>query len=367
MEQGFRYYNPVSLVFGEDALTSILRQLNERRALLVASEGGMQRPLIQQLLNVSTNIVSVVSAIRPNPELQDLQEILDTLPSEEYEVIIAVGGGSVIDSAKAISLRRRGDKKLQLGQLLKQGAESVNQSIPIIAVPTTTGSGSEVTPWATIWDSEACRKYSLHRSCLWPEAAICDPQLSVTLSRELTMQTGLDALSHALESIWNRNANPVTIRHAVSAAKRLFTTLPLIVEDLENPNLRTQMMLGSLEAGLAFSNTGTSLAHSISYYLTLKHNIPHGVACSFSLPEIVDAVAGKDSTVDEALTAIFGSTTSKPLRAVWDALELRKSFNEFGITKVELPSLYEIAELSGRSKNSILDLRTFCIRENLWS
>src|SRR6185295_7098025 len=110
----------------------------------------------------------------------------------------------------------------------------------LIAVPTTAGTGSEVTPWATIWDKEAGRKHSLHLPQTWPEAALVDAELMLTLPASVTVQSGLDALSHALESIWNVNANPISDTYAVAAAREVLSALPALMNDLKNPALRAR-------------------------------------------------------------------------------------------------------------------------------
>ena len=151
------------------------------------------------------------------------------------------------------------------------------------------------------------RKYSLSRETLYPEVALVDPLLTTGLPRGVTVSTGLDALSHALESIWNVNANPVSScvgrdrrarGHGRAAAARL---------DLRNEALRTRMARASLTAGLAFSNTRTALAHALSYHLTLHFGVPHGIACSFSLPMVMRSVTGCDPACDASLRRIFGN------------------------------------------------------------
>ncbi len=137
------------------------------------------------------------------------------------------------------------------------------------------------------------------------------------LPREVTVSSGLDALSHALESLWNRNANPMSTEFAVPAARELLMTLPLLAEDLENLELRTRVAKAALSAGLASSNTRTALAHELSYPITLHHGVPHGIACSFSLPMVLRAVAGESATSDTALKRVFGAN----LKAGADQLE----------------------------------------------
>jgi hypothetical protein len=170
-----------------------------------------------------------------------------------------------------------GGRFADLLALLKQGGQlGAGGHKALIAIPTTAGTGSEVTPWATIWDQAAGQKYSLHQSCTWPEAAVIDAELMTSLPAGATLASGLDALSHALESIWNVNRNPVSMALAVQSARRTLATLPALMQDLGNAQLRSEMAEAALMAGLAFSNTKTALAHSLSYDITLQHGVPHG-------------------------------------------------------------------------------------------
>ena len=206
---------------------------------------------------------------------------------------MALGGGSVIDAAKVLAAAAGDFDRVRRFLETGMGADALGRT-PIIAVPTTAGTGSEVTCWATVWDTEAKKKYSLARDALYPETALVDPLLTLGLPRGITISTGLDALSHALESIWNVNANPVSTSLAEVAAREVMDALPLLARDLGNAELRPRLARASLFAGLAFSNTRTALAHALSYHLTLHHGVPHGIACSFSLPMVMRAVAGCD-------------------------------------------------------------------------
>ena len=157
--------------------------------------------------------------------------------------------------------------------LVTKSGESELGDTPIIAVPTTAGAGSEVTCWATVWDNSLKRKYSLNRRDLYPENAVIDPELMLGKSRERTISAGLDALSHALESLWNVNATPASAHHAVKAASAILETLPELAENLLSLELRGSMAEASLNAGLAFSQTKTAIAHSLSYPVTLNHGV----------------------------------------------------------------------------------------------
>src|SRR6185369_9863865 len=205
---------------------------------------------------------ATIRNIGPNPDFRTLTQSCAALKNGgRVELIVAIGGGSVIDAAKVLAAA--GDDFARVRTFLESGAgEDRLLALPIIAVPTTAGTGSEVTCWATVWDTDAKKKYSLSRPSLYPATALVDPLLTVDAPRGVTVSTGLDALSHALESIWNIHANPVSTALAEAAAREVLETLPHLAADLRNAELRGRMARAALMAGLAFSNTRTALAHS---------------------------------------------------------------------------------------------------------
>ena len=200
-------------------------------------------------------------------------------------------------------------------------------------MPTTAGTGSEVTPWATIWDRGAQKKYSLHLPETWPHTAIIDAELMLSLPASVTLQSGLDALSHALEAIWNVNANPVSDTFAVAAVQEAMETMPRLMRRLGDLELRGRMALAALKAGMAFSNTRTALAHSISYEMTLRHGLPHGIACSFPLPMVLQRAIGQRDDRDAVLERALGPLDAAPRRlaAFIEGLGVKTRFADYGV------------------------------------
>jgi alcohol dehydrogenase len=191
-----------------------------------------------------------------------------------------------------------------------------------------------VTSWATVWDTASGKKYSLARPDLYPEHAVVDPQLMLGKPRQLTISTGLDALSHALESLWNVNVNPLSAHHAVAAAREILVILPALAKDLQNLKLRTRMAQAALSAGLAFSNTRTAIAHSISYPLTLYYGVAHGIACSFTLPMVLRSVSDLEGLTREGLADIFGSDLARAGDQLEDFLQdlgVSTDFRNYGV------------------------------------
>ncbi|MBA4223760.1 MAG: alcohol dehydrogenase [Methylobacterium sp.] len=300
------YWNPVKIRFGNGLLDEVAGLIGQRRWALVTYDQPLFREFSARLTGIAGAPVVSITNIETNPDCADLAESCRQFgAAEPAEVIVALGGGSMIDAAKVLAASD-GDFETVRRHLVEKKPLIEAAILPIIAVPTTAGTGSEVTSWATVWDSANGSKYSLAHPRLYPETAVLDPALTVGAPRGLTLATGLDALSHALESIWNVNSNPVSANYAVEAAKEIIETLPRLLERLDDVELRTRQMRASLLAGLAFSNTKTALAHNISYDITLKSGTIHGIACSFSLPMVMRWAMGAQPQCDAALRRVFG-------------------------------------------------------------
>jgi alcohol dehydrogenase len=358
MSATWTYANPVTVTFGEGAVAKLRDQIGGRSyCLLTYNDHPFFDEMVERIGREAGTPAVVVRDVEPNPSFNGLRVACRSFGAAAItpEVIVAFGGGSVIDTAKVLAASGDDFAIVQAFLEGRAGPETLRNT-PIIAVPTTAGTGSEVTSWATVWDTEAKQKYSLNRPNLYPEHAILDPQMSLLVPRSLTLSTGLDALSHALESIWNVNANPVSANHAVFAASEVLEALPLLLERLDDVALRSQMARASLFAGLAFSNTKTALAHSLSYYLTLHHGTVHGIACSFSLPAVMRSVIGRDQSCDEALRRIFGddlAAGADRLEAFLKGLGVSTRATDYGVTKENWVGAIDDALKGERGRNFI--------------
>lgn len=244
---------------------------------------------------LDTTRLQILDNVQPNPELNYIESMSKELMDQNIGIVVGLGGGSTIDTAKALSYVLSSGDHMSLRGHFEAGVELPNvQPFPVIAIPTTAGTGSEVTPFATIWDRECVSKYSLANSSLCPQIALLDPELTLSLPENMTVSTGLDALSQGLEAIWNRNATPITTMYALRAIKIVLDTLPRLVTNLNSISDRSKMLEASLLSGLAISTTRTALAHSISYPITARYGVPHGLACSFVLPALLEFNASAD-------------------------------------------------------------------------
>lgn len=351
------YRNPVEIVFGAGCLAELPRLLAGRRHALVTYPDAPFAALRDRLADLAGPPAMVVDDVTPNPDSAILTAQVERFgeAAPPIDVIVALGGGSVIDSAKVLAAADGDYATIERLLATGDGAADV-RPIPIIAIPTTAGTGSEVTSWSTIWDAARGVKHSLALPGLYPEVALIDPELMLGKPRDLTITTALDALSHALESLWNKNANPVSTTYAVSAARTLLDVLPALASDLANLELRSRMARASLFAGLAFSNTKTAIAHSISYPLTLRHGVTHGIACSFSLPFILRSVRDVDGLCAEGLGQIFAcplDEAARRLEVFLHRLGIATTPGAYGVEDTEWQGLVEGALRGQRGQNFV--------------
>jgi phosphonate metabolism-associated iron-containing alcohol dehydrogenase len=313
MKGAFAWHMPVDLRFGVGCSDELSRALGERSAVVLSFEPAAAlgldvrwRAVLGDRLVDWVPVADGLSSIaRARVLAGRLWPQLVRLPAC---VLVAVGGGTTLDLAKVLRCRPVDGQFDSLAAALRGSAAWPTMDLaPLWLLPTTAGTGSEVTRWATVWDTEAepAVKRSLDEPWGYAERAYIDPALTLSCPAAVTRDTALDALAHALESLWNCHANPVSDRLAVSAARRVLATLPACLQQPRDLALRTELSLASLEAGLAFSQTRTALAHALSYAVTLEQGVPHGRACAIWLPTVWQLALGHDARVDARLSEVF--------------------------------------------------------------
>lgn len=290
MNKDWRYFNPVKVVSGVESLSRLNEFTKAGDWLFVTSSGFTRRGLVDTITKQLDSVaLHVHDSVMPNPELEDLDAATRQYRARHFQGIIALGGGSVIDAAKVLSVTLCSVFEHPLVEVLRQSKNhNWDKKLPLIVIPTTSGTGAEVTPFATVWDKPYHKKYSVTGDRIFPDVALLDPALTVSLPDFETLYTSLDAISHALESIWNVNRSPISEAFAVQSLNLALKSLPKLRKQPDDIDARDHMQQASLLAGLAISQTRTAIAHSISYPLTSYFNVPHGIACSFTLPALID-------------------------------------------------------------------------------
>ena len=257
-----------------------------RKAFIVSDPGvkaaGITKKVISSLAETGFTW-SLFEEVQPNPKDTDCESGGEKAQHFKADVIVAVGGGSVIDSAKAIALLHTygGPVVSYEGRGTVPGAVT-----PIIAIPTTAGTGSEVTRSAVVTDTKRSFKMSVKDVRLAPGLALVDPETTYTLPEGLTASTGMDALVHAIEAYTCRMANPFSDAMALAAMEIIYPALPVVVKEGSNKQARDDMMIGSVLAGIAFSHADVGAVHCLAEAIGSLYDTPHGIANSIFLPAV---------------------------------------------------------------------------------
>lgn len=247
---------------------------------------------------------TVFDEVTPHPSIEDLRQAQSKLQDLDIEQIVAIGGGSVLDFAKLLALVLHPEnRQLEAWDTCTSDVGNA-RCLPVIALPTTTGTGSEVTPFATIWDKEKLKKYSIENINLAPSISMICPEPLNTMHSDLLLVSVYDSLSHCAETLWNRNSTPLTRSFAREGIRCVASGFLKMLVREDTSFALEDFQVGSLLGGLAISNNYTALAHAISYHLTLNFGIPHGLASSFLLPEISEFVLSSASLEPNNLEAL---------------------------------------------------------------
>lgn len=246
----------------------------------------------------------VLNRVVPNPRVEDIMAMAGEVRAFRPDAIVAIGGGSTLDSAKALSVlsAHEGDLEEYLGP--DPARKIAGRGALMIAVPTTAGTGAEVTRFG-VYTARGGRKYTLAHPALQPDVAILAAALTHSLPPDVTAATGIDALSHALETIWNRNGTPASDAAAIGAAAAILEWLPVAHGSAREGGAagRGEMLEAACRAGTAFNRTGTAMVHALSFILSEEWHVPHGAACAFTLEDAV-RINGEDAAIAEKLARI---------------------------------------------------------------
>lgn len=342
-QTAFRIALPI-LPYREPEIVSTLAELDRvlakeavRSVLIVADQGvrnaGLLAPVEEVLTRCGVAYV-VYDKTRPNPTVDNVEEALNVYRENGCDALIAVGGGSPIDCAKVVGARVVCPKK-SVGKL--KGLLRVWRRLPpLIAVPTTAGTGSETTVAAVIVDAAKQHKYAILSFPLIPTYAVLEPELTFSLPPSLTATTGLDALVHAVEAYIGRSTTKETRRLALDATKLIFANLETACVDGRNREARANMLRAAHMAGIAFSKSYVGYIHAVAHSLGGRYGVPHGLANAILTPCFLDAY-GKSvwrKLRDLALVAGVASSQDSPREAAEKFVDAIRKLNEkLGIPK----------------------------------
>ncbi|NCB62369.1 MAG: iron-containing alcohol dehydrogenase [Clostridia bacterium] len=347
------YQVPGKIYFGRgslDSLGSIMEELGLKKVLVVTDKGivgcGIAEKALAPLRAAGAETV-LFDGVVPNPTNAVVQAGYELASRSGVDGIVAVGGGSPIDTAKAINILLSNEGPIQR----YEGPNKVkNRGLPLVAVPTTAGTSSEITNVIALINEEEVRKYVIVGNHVGASHAVIDPLLTTGLPASITAATGIDALTHAIESYVSVNASDLTRYSSLEAARIFFHNLPLAVEDGSDVDAREEMMRGCVIVGFAFNNADLGLVHGIAHTLSARHGLPHGVANALVLPYVMEYNAEvypeKYQELGEAMGCCSAYESAragarKTCRAVRDLVRRVgiRSIRDYGITEGDLPGI----------------------------
>lgn len=280
-----------NVVFGKDAakkLPEILKEYKAKNVMVVYDAGvkmaGIATKVLGEIEKADVK-VTVFDGVIPNPTNEVVEEAAEIAKKENIDVFVAVGGGSSIDLTKAVNILMTNPGPIgQYG-----GIGMVKEDVlPLIAIPTTAGTSSEITNVVALTDTEAVCKYVIIDNKIVADRVIADPEFTRTMPPSVTAATGMDAITHAVESYISNMATPLTEYHSLKGLQIFYENLPKAVEDGNDMHAREQMMLGCIIAGFGFSNANLGLVHGIAHTLSAHFHLAHGMANATVLPYVME-------------------------------------------------------------------------------
>ena len=349
---------PVKLVFGSGKRNDLAKYIDEiggSRGVLVCGNSFCKNGVADEFLRLGGGkIVEIFSDIRPNPTTDNVNDCVRLMREVDADFAVALGGGSPMDCCKAACAIARGDDNIEPYHSLGKPI-SAKEAIPMIAVTTTSGTASEVTNISVLTDISQNLKQPMNDPAMYPKIAVIDPELTLTVPPQVTASTGLDVLSHAIESYWSTLNQPICSACSIYAARLVFEWLEKAYTEPENLTAREKMAEASIVAGVAFSHPRTTGSHACSFPLTNIYGIPHGEACAFTLDYFVKFNA-KHADSDGRLDALakdcgFDSAyeMADEISAMKKRMGMRSRLSEIGCTSDE-----QIAELTKKSMSMLM-------------
>ncbi len=334
-------------------LPEAIRRIGKSKVLIVTDKGLLQfgvAKMVTDVLDQAGISYEIFSEVKPNPTVSNVKAGIDAFKNAQADILVAIGGGSSIDTAKAIGIVIANPDFSDIVSL-EGCAPTKNKSVPIIALPTTAGTAAETTINYVIIDEEKQKKMVCVDPNDIPAVAIIDAELMYSLPKGLTAATGMDALTHAIEGYITKGAWELSDMFEIEAIRMISRYLPVAVADPKNPEGRNGMAVAQYVAGMAFSNVGLGLVHGMAHPLGALFDIPHGVANAVLLPTVMEfnmpCCIAKYRRIAEAMGVDTAAMNDdEAAQAACDAVKqlsqtvgIPATLTELGITENDIPAL----------------------------
>jgi len=343
--ENWNFYMPTRIRFGWGRLKEIRQAVDElggkRVFLVTGKKSARQHGVLERIAEALKGLVlETYGEIEENPSVETVDKGANRCQEARCDLVIGLGGGSALDAGKAIAMLQKNPGSIR--EYLDQERVCTTKGLPFIAIPTTSGTGSEVTPFTVITHREKRAKPAIAPPQNFPDIALVDPELTLTTPFEVAASTGLDALCQAIEGFWSTQSNPVTRSLAFQAILLAMNHLELACFQKDQVSV-TQMALSSHLTGIEMSNIGNTAIHPLSYPVTLDYGVPHGFACAIFLPAVIrfntEAIENRFETLLRLLNLSSVEAFADRVESLMDRLKAPKRLGELGVTKEAIPEI----------------------------
>ncbi len=356
MESIFSFQTSQKIIVGRGSLKNIVDEINRfncKKIMIITDPGIIKSGVIKLLLKILEEgkiKYEIFDKVEADPNYKIVYEAMEFYEKFKADLIVGIGGGSSMDIAKVTSIMvtNRGNVKDYFGiDLIKL------PGIKKILIPTTAGTGSEVTPIAILSDEEEKLKKGIVSPYLYPEVAIIDPELTIGLPPNITASTGMDALIHAIEAFTSIHANPISDMFAVKAIEYLYPNIRIAYSNGTNIDAREKMLTGSMLAGISFANAGVTAVHAFAYPIGAEFHIPHGIANTIMFPYVMEFNIIGNLERFAYLAKLFGENVNniskreaaikfvEAIKVLAKDLNVPQKLSEFGVKEEDIPKLAE--------------------------
>lgn len=361
MVQSATFLITPKIIAGADVLGSIGQQLANlgKKPLILMGSASLKRNGTFEKIKIAVGgEYAVFENIPSDPDIQTVTAGLDIYRKNGCDYLLAAGGGSVLDASKAIALLAANGGSITDYEF----APPLHKCPPVVAIPTTAGTGSEVTKWCIITDSERKRKMAIGHEYLMPVMAVLDPELTLSMPRGITAATGMDALTHAIEAYLSDKANSLSDIWGLKAIALLTGNILSATYNPTNIDARAGMLYGQMFAGVAFNNSSVALVHAMSRPLGAYYGIPHGEANAMLLPAVLEynriVSANRYRDIAEVMgLEIAGKNLNDIAKDVVEYiselflnLPLRSKLSDFGVSPDDIPKMAKDAHENSSAK-----------------
>ena len=349
---------PTRVIFGRGVIKELGKEVSSlgKKALLVTGCSSMRKTgILDKVMGIIKREginLDLFDRVEHDPCLETVNQGVRIVREKKSDVVIGLGGGSALDAGKAMAILAR-----QSGTIWEYhaGKKIEKEGLPFVAIPTTAGTGAEITNNSVLTDRKVLIKKSIRSPYMIAKVALIDPELTLCLPSRVTAYTGMDAFTQALESYVTRMPNPVSDTLALRAIEVIFQNLPQAAANGKDVKVREKMALGSLLSAMAFSNSGLGAVHGLAHPIGARFGVPHGLACAILLPHVIGfnlrARPGKFAQIAKKIGVERVEDLPYAIKRFLERIGLPLNFKEYGITEDHFSSIIPNSRSSSMSKN----------------